>query len=114
MALARLLHAHEDEVTCEMARVYHVFDVRALPPRKAATLVLGLGKDAQTLMLAGIFDRLSLLCWAQTTDALRGENRPPSLVEALNGAGKAGSGGFASAEEFERARAAILGGEEHG
>lgn len=114
MALARLLSSHEDEVTCEMARVYHVFDLRALPPQKAATLVLGLGKDTQSLMLAGIFDRLSLLCWAQTTDALRGENRPPSLVKALSGAGKAGNGGFASAEEFERARAAILGGEEIG
>ncbi len=91
-----------------------MFDLRALPPRKAATLVLGLGKDSKTLMLAGIFDRLSLLCWAQTTDALRGENRPPSLVEALRGAGKAGSCGFDSAEEFERARAAILGGDGSG
>lgn len=110
MALARMLNSNEDEIRCEMARVYHIFDIRSLPVRTVATLAMGIGRDIQSLILAGIYDKLSLLCWMQTTDAIKGDNRPASLMDALYGVSTSGSAGYDSAEEFERARAAIIGG----
>lgn len=65
----------------------------------------------RTLLLAAIVDRLSVLVYANTKDAKTGSNRPRSLVAILAGEGTentAGAEAFASGDDFEAARRAIL------
>lgn len=88
----------EDELICDFAEIYHVFDYQALPVELAATLASGLPDDSrvgrklnglkaknETMLLAAIADRLSYLLWFQTKDGMRGVNRPHLLTEALIG-----------------------------
>lgn len=113
----------EDAVICDLAEVYGVFDYEALPPRTAAALFYGLPDDCRskramaglrvpldTALLAIIADRLGLLLWQRTEDGQRNRNRPKSIAEQLLGEGKQKSDvqAFASAEDFEAARARIL------
>lgn len=113
---------------CDFAETYHLFDFKELPPRTAAALCAGLGKDSRikrklsgqkvddtTALLAIIADRLALLLWSQSKDGRRGRNRPKSIFEAILYGEKQSSGavrGYASAEEFEAARREIIGKEE--
>lgn len=98
MALAGILSAARDELICDMAEVYHVYDLKALPVRTLAALALGLGHNSRIwaklngyeakwsdIILAMIADRLSLLCWFQTEDGHKGENRPAMLTPQLLG-----------------------------
>ena len=51
--------------------------------------------------------------WSKTEDAETGENRPGSIVDLLTGKQDEGElEAYDTAEEFEKARAAILGGED--
>lgn len=64
-----------------------------------------------TLLMAGINDRLSLLLWAKTKDGQKGKNRPESLVDALTGEKQVKTDeivSFDSGEEFEKSRAKLL------
>lgn len=98
MALAGILSAARDELICDMAETYHVFDFTALPVRTLAALVFGLGHNSRVwaklngyeakwsdIVLAMIADRLLLLCWFQTEDGHKGENRPEMLAPQLLG-----------------------------
>ena len=100
-----------------------MIDYKALPPRIAAALFVGLPPDSRimrklsgravdnhTALLAIIADRLGLLLWAQTKDGQKGRNRPKSIFEAItNGGGStARTRGYTSVAEFEAARAKIL------
>lgn len=115
---------HEDELVCDMAETYHIYDLRALPVRKLATLALGLSKDSRVMMvmagvkltttetlLCHVIDRLSLLAWLQTKDGATGRNRPKSILEELTKE-KAVKDyeTFTSINDFEAARRRILGG----
>lgn len=89
----------EDAVICDLAETYGIYDYKSLPVVTVATLALGLkgnsrimlkvtGQrvDIDTLLRAGIFDRLSFLAWSKTKNAQRGQNRPDSVLnELLNG-----------------------------
>lgn len=109
---------------CDFAEVYHLYDYRALPLRTAAALFVGLGPntrikrklsgqtvDEHTALLAIIADRLGLLVWAQTKDGQRGRKKPSSIYDLLVGNSKKHSDlrGYRSAEEFEAARAKLIG-----
>lgn len=66
-----------------------------------------------TLLSAGILDRLSILIWQQTEDAQTGKNRPASIVDLLTGnAQEPETVSFASGKEFEETRNKILKGVE--
>lgn len=71
-----MLKNYRDELICDFAEEYHVFDIYQLPAQLAATLAVGLRADsrvktkmagldlpAEFLLLAGISDKLSLLNW---------------------------------------------------
>ena len=60
------------------------------------------------MMLAGIFDRVSLLLYAQTKDAKKNRNRPKSLLEEMTRDRSNEAVAFESAEGFEAARQRIL------
>ena len=66
-----------------------------------------------TMLKAGILDRLSILIWQQTEDAQTGKNRPASIVDLLTGnAQEPETVSFASGKEFEETRNKILKGVE--
>lgn len=123
MILAHLLNVCEDAIVCDMAETYGVFDLQGLPVSKLATLVLGLKDnsrtkiyisgtkcDSQTLLLAAIVDRLSMLVWLNSDDGAEGVNRPKSVLDAIMG--KENTEGqyktFASVEDFENYRRSII------
>lgn len=68
-----------------------------------------------TLLSAGILDRLSILIWQKTEDAQTGKNRPASVVDLLTGNAQEPeieNISFASGKEFEETRNKILKGVE--
>lgn len=117
-----MIKADEDALICDLAETYHIYDYRQLPVLKVAVFSIGLRDDSrikmklsnqkvstETLLLAGIFDRLSTLAWFKTADGQKGTNRPESIVEQLTAEPKERKEMvFTSGEEFERARKEIL------
>lgn len=115
---------HKDELECDMAETYHIYDLRALPVRKLATLALGLSKDSRVMMaMAGakltteetllclVVDRLTTLAWMQSKDGAAGRNRPKSILEELTKEKTENDfKTFASLDDFEAARRKIIGG----
>lgn len=111
-----------DELVCDMAETYHVLDWRALGLPLAATLAGGLRETSRTrmalehtkvttdtLLLGAMADSLQLLVWLKTKDAQHGRNRPAPVLDTLLGrASRPKVTGFATAAEFEAAKAEIL------
>lgn len=94
-----MIAADEDALICDLAETYRVYDYRSLPVRQAAILAWGLSEDSRikrrligakarqdTLLLAAIMDRLSMLVWLHTEDGAKGKNRPQLLLEQWYGA----------------------------
>lgn len=112
-----MLAEDEDAVTCDMAEVYGVFDLRALPLRLAATLAEGLPNDSRikrklagtqvgidTLINAIIADRVGLLLWANTEAGQKNRDRPKSIVELLSKVNNpANVNGYDSITDFDEA-----------
>lgn len=86
----------ETELVCDFAEYYHVYDFQALPVTLAATLVSGLREDSrtkmkihgrkqpiETMLLAAIADRLSLLVWFETKDGHANRNRPKFFTDEI-------------------------------
>lgn len=115
---------HEDELICDMAETYHIFDMRALPVRQLATLACGLSESSRVMMaMAGAklttsetlmclaIDRLSYLVWLNSEDGAHGRNRPKSILDELTkGKPKSEFATFATSADFEAARKKIIGG----
>lgn len=92
-----LAQAH-DELICDLAETYHIYDMRALPVRTLAVLACGLGANSRVwakmcgykakwpdIVQAMIADRLAILQWFQTEDGHKGVNRPQLLAPMLLG-----------------------------
>lgn len=119
-----MIEIDEDALICDLAETYQIYDYRRLPPTMVAVFSCGLGPESRikmklsgqkvpldTLLMAGINDRLSLLLWAKTRDGQKGKNRPESLVDALTGEKQIKTDeivSFDSGEEFERSRTKLL------
>lgn len=119
-----MIAQYEPELICDFAETYHILDYTALPVSLLVTLFSGLGEGSRvqqrlsgemvplrTLLLAAMVDRLSVLLYANTKDAKSGTNRPRSLVAILTGEDtetNAGTEAYASGDDFEAARRAIL------
>ena len=130
MTLAAMLATDADALTCDMAETYGVLDWHTLPLPLAAVLAAGLrgtsrirmkmsGARAtpETMLLAAVTDRLGLLVWQNTEEARHGRGCPPSVFNLLMGIESGQSGpvaGYATPEDYEAARARILGGENNG
>ena len=120
-----MIAAHEDELVCDMAETYRIYDYRALSPHKAAVLACGLRDDSrtkmavqnvsaplETLLLATIADRLGLQLWSGSKDAQHNRNRPESIAEKLlQGQDDDNVRAFRTASEFAAAFRALAGGE---
>lgn len=83
---------------CDLAETYHIFDYTKLPVMQVAVLAVGLRDTSRikmkmnnmrhsldTMLLAALVDRMSLLLWAKTQDGINGFNRPKSVFEQLIG-----------------------------
>ena len=115
---------HEDELACDLAETYHIFDLRELPLRKMATLACGLSRDSRVMLaMAGqklslsetliclAIDRLSYLIWMQSEDGRHGRNRPKSILEEITkDNSKPDYRTFRTSADFEAARKKIIGG----
>lgn len=67
--------------------------------------------DVETLLLAAIADRLSILCWKDTKDGMKGRNRPQMIMDAfLTETKESEYKVFDSIEDFMNARKEILNG----
>ena len=117
-----MIKMDEDLLTCDLAETYHIFDFRRLPAYKVAVFSCGLKDDSRikmklsgneisfdTMLLAGIFDKVNLLFWTKTKDAEKNKNRPTSIVEMLNGKdSKTDILTFKSGNDFEKQRQVIV------
>ncbi len=123
MILAGMIRESESDLICDLAETYGVMDYRALPLKTAAALSAGLregsrikmriaGQKAptETILMAAIVDRLSLIAWMQTKDGARGIGRPESILRKLIAEPKKKDDVivFETAEAFEKRKAEIL------
>lgn len=115
----------EDALICDLAETYNIYDYRQLPPTRVAVFAVGLKEESRikmklssqkvpldTLLLAGISDRLSILTWFQTEDGQKGRNRPAMLADFLTGKTEKSSKDvivFSSGEDFECMRNKLIG-----
>jgi len=96
-----MLDAGRDELICDLAETYHIYDYRRVPARLLGTLAVGLGDNSrikrklngvtestEVIMLARILDAVNLLIWGMTKDGAKGRNRPKSVAEACFIGGK--------------------------
>ena len=115
-----MLRIGKDELICDLAETYHIYDYRTIRPSLLATLAVGLRDnsrikmkiigekfDINTQLLASIADRLSILIWQKTENGHKGINKPVSILESLNSEPK-DNFGFNTVEEFEAERKRIL------
>lgn len=69
----------------------------------------GVNTSAELSVLALIYDKLSLLLWAQSKDGQKNRNRPKSLYEMLNPKRREQDlMSFETGDDFDRARQAII------
>lgn len=122
-----MLKFGRNELICDMAETYNVYDMGSLPAETVAILACGLrdnsrikikisGNNAslETLLMAQAVDRLGLLVWSKTKDGARNKNRPASIVEELLNKPNENKKhisvtAFESPDDFENARKSILG-----
>src|SRR5690625_3565248 len=122
-----MIELDEDALVCDLAETYQIYDYRQLPPPRVAVFAYGLRDDSRikmkssgqnvaidTILLAGMSDRLSTLVWCQTADGQKGKNRPASLTDMLTNKmseSKKDTITFDSGEDFIRMRNKLMGGE---
>lgn len=93
IALASYLAISRNELICDLAETYNIYDYRRVPGRLLGILVAGLGADSRIgkkvngvrgsvsdVLLAQILDGVRFLCWAQTEDGRKGRHRPHSIA----------------------------------
>jgi hypothetical protein len=108
----------EDELICDLAETYGIYEYRAYSPLYIGTLAAGLRDDSRIkmkvsgerlsisqLLAAMTVDKLANLVWMQSKDGVKGRNKPVSVVEQLRGSVKKPKEihGFDSPEEFQKA-----------
>lgn len=117
-----MLREGRDELICDLAETYHLFDIRAHKARSIAILAAGLRENSRIRMkmegrrltdtdslLALIFDKANWLCWAKTKDAQHGQNRPKSMYQIMTENRETHTEGFNSIEEFKKIRKELAG-----
>lgn len=123
MFLAHCISVCEDELICDLAETYHLFNYRELSPLLVATLCFGLRDDSRVkmklsgckitltqILLARTVDELSFQSWAKTKDGQKNRNRPESVLKALTEEKTDEVVSFMTAEDFNKAWESITNG----
>ncbi len=117
-----MIKADEEALICDLAETYRIYDYRQLPAVQVAVFSAGLHDSSriklklsgqkvpmETLLLAGLYDKVNLLIWSKTENGQKGVNRPISITEELTSTQKERKEQvFDSGEEFERVRKSLL------
>ena len=118
-----MIQIDEEALICDLAETYHIYDYKKLPLTKVAIFAIGLRDNSrikmkisnqlvpmETLLLAGISDRLSILLWRQTKDGQKGINMPTMILDTLVARKSKESDVivFSSGEDYEKTRNTIL------
>lgn len=106
---------------CDLAETYHIYEMKELSLKKIALFSVGLRDSSrikqkinnldysfETMLLAGIADRLSLLIWSKTKDGQKGRNKPVLIVPKLMNQETKKVLSFSSKNEFEKMRKSLL------
>lgn len=121
-----MIATDKDALMCDLAETYGIFNYKELPASRVALFACGLRDDSRikqrmrqdtyplnTMLLAAIADRLSLLLWTKTKAAQKGRGKPALLIERMIKS-KSDIVAFSSSASFEQTRAKILKGGYHG
>lgn len=116
-----MLDLDRDALVCDMAQYYKIYEIDKLAFDRLAVFACGLPRDSRifkkisgqnvdldSLILAGIFDRLNLLLFSFT--GKKGSEAPESMADKLMGKAKPkkDQGLYASGEEFERRKKELI------
>lgn len=107
-----MLKKYRNELICDFAEEYHIYDIYQLPAQLAAALAAGLRADSRVktklaglefpayfMLLAGISDKLSLLNWHITGEQ---GSAPPMILASLTESNKTNPvQAMTSGEDFE-------------
>ena len=121
-----MIESYEDELICDLAEYYGIYDYEKMPPLYIATLACGLRDGSRvvsaltgnpyalnTMLSAGILDTVKVIAWMNSEDGAKRRNRPKSVLDSLFPREKAEENtkkaSFESGEAFEAARRKILG-----
>jgi hypothetical protein len=116
-----MIRTDEDALICDLAETYKIYDYKTLPASLVASLAIGLRDNsrikmklsgakapAEIILLASMVDKLNILVWSKTKDAVKGRNRPKSLLGLIYPK-ENNNQVYSSGEEFEKARKKLLG-----
>lgn len=120
-----MIKLDEDALICDLAETYQIYDYKQLSVYTVAVFCCGLREDSriklkmsnqivpfETMLLAGIYDRLSLLLWSKTKDAEKGKNMPKTISDELNQSPRkskqTNTSLFNSGEDFEQRRKELI------
>lgn len=120
-----IANRYPDELICDMAEIYHIYDWKSLPLQTAASLASGLRANSRVQMaragmapvytysdylLAMIADGTQFNAWTKTKAAEQGQGRPKSVVGAMIGKGESDSAiaVFDTADEFDQMREELI------
>ena len=91
-----MISVSEDDLICDFAETYHIYDYKSLPVTYAATLAVGLRDDSRIKMriteskgtfeqhiLSMIYDNVNIIRYYHTQDAVDGVNQPELLAPKL-------------------------------
>lgn len=118
-----MIKLDEDALICDLAETYQIYDYRQLPLERVAVFSCGLRDNSrikmklneqiipiESMLLAGLSDKLTMLLWAKTEDGQKGKNRPPLILDSFNQKDKNQKDTvvFSSGEDFEQTRRKLL------
>ncbi|MGX7070176.1 DUF5361 domain-containing protein [Gemella bergeri] len=117
-----MLATDKEAVICDLAEYYHIYNYKDMPPFLVAIFCKGLSDDSRiklkmskqkvkldTILLASIVDRLTLLVWFKTKDGQKGRNQPKLLIDSINKSVKEKEVLiFDTSEEFEKMKNRIF------
>lgn len=111
--------AHDrDALICDMAETYRIYDIKSVPLTYLAVLASGLGMDSRIrLREQGLKADWSTVMMAMLIDAWSKSSENallPRFIEKQSAGVKSDSKVFTTPEDFEAAKAAILGGHTDG
>lgn len=118
-----MIKLDEEALICDLAETYQIYDYKQLPLSMVAVFSCGLRENSrikmklsgqvvsmETLLLAGLSDKVSMLLWAKTEDGQKGKNRPSMILDALHSleVKPKETVVFDSGEDFEQRRKELL------
>lgn len=96
MFLALCIAECEDDLICDLAETYNIYEYERLPQTLVAAFCVGLRDGSRVkmrllkqkltleqILLARIADELAFISWSKTIDGQKNRNRPKSIYESL-------------------------------